>query len=180
MILTRNKDRNKELAISGKKSGFREKVLGGLSARGGESVGFRMLPMIDVLFLLLIFFLITARFHSPESALPFRLPAAVADVVPGKTLPLEINIAMINGKVALKINDTKDLAVTVELSEANLDQDLTRFTNELAAILPKLHRSAGDPVELICDDKVAWLYVAKVYNLLYGMGIQDITFGLSE
>ena len=41
-------------------------------------------------------------------------------------------------------------------------------------------RYATDPVEIICAAKVKWGDLAKINNVLYGMGLTDITFQMTE
>ena len=41
-------------------------------------------------------------------------------------------------------------------------------------------RYASDPVEIVCAAKVKWENLAKIYNVLYGMGLTDITFQMTE
>jgi hypothetical protein len=40
-------------------------------------------------------------------------------------------------------------------------------------------RFATDPIEIVCDGKVRWEQVVKIYNLLYGAGASDITFAMT-
>jgi len=35
-------------------------------------------------------------------------------------------------------------------------------------------------VEIICQPKVKWEYLAKIYNTFYGAGLTDITFAMTE
>jgi len=164
------------MAIRVKKSGFREKVLAGIKGKGGgSSLGFRLMPMIDVLFLLLIFFLLTTKFHAQEAALPFRLPAASGDVLPGRPEPLEINLSQSTGKCVIDFGGT-----AIDLTARDVEENLSFFANEMAGVMKSQKRTAGDPVELVCGKEVMWQYVAKVYNVLYGMGISDITFRISD
>ncbi|OHB57743.1 MAG: hypothetical protein A2Y07_01875 [Planctomycetes bacterium GWF2_50_10] len=169
------------MAIRVKKSGFREKVLAGIKGRAsGSSLGFRLMPMIDVLFLLLIFFLLTTKFHAQEAALPFRLPAASGDVMPGKVLPLEINLSQSTGKCVVEIHKDQEDSTAIYLGEEEVEENLALFANEMAGAIKVDGRTAADPVELVCGKEVMWQYVAKVYNVLYGMGISDITFRIVE
>jgi biopolymer transport protein ExbD len=50
-----------------------------LQKRKQRWFGLKMTPMIDVIFLLLTFFVLTARFRSPEQFLPILLSSANAE-----------------------------------------------------------------------------------------------------
>lgn len=54
----------------------------GNRASGGE-VSFQMTPMIDMTFLLLIFFMVTTRLTDESRRREIRLPSAMSSVVPG-------------------------------------------------------------------------------------------------
>lgn len=139
--------------------------------------GFRMLPMIDMLFLLLIFFLLTMQFRPVESYLPFQLPAAGAESPPiGKAEPLSLNLTSRGDGCRIQIGHTKAIAIDAN----SIDADLTTVANRLAAVLKEQKRTAADPVEFVCDRGVEWQYIAKLYNILYGMGIKDITFRMTD
>ena len=50
----------------------------------------------------------------------------------------------------------------------------------MVAVLKSQKRHVGDPVEVVCSDDVKWDYLVKIYNVLYVMGINDITFAMTE
>ena len=50
-----------------------------------DEVSFQMTPMIDMTFLLLIFFMVTQRITEQELSVPVRLPVALSAASPGKT-----------------------------------------------------------------------------------------------
>lgn len=142
------------------------------------SLGFRMMSMIDMLFLLLIFFILTMQFRTPESFLPFQLPAAgAADGAQlAKAEPLSLNMTARAGGCRIQIGHTKAIAIDAN----SIDADLTAVANQIAAVMKKQKRSTADPVEFVCDRSVEWQYIAKLYNILYAMGIKDITFRMIE
>ena len=134
----------------------------------------RMTPMIDVIFLLLIFFMITARFAPVEQMLPIKLPAPPKD---GKTLkaiePLVINLNQTGNELILEMAGN-----TIHIIDE--PKEYVQIAELLQNIYQKQKRITQDPVELTCNNKVEWNYLAKIYNLLYGMGISNITFPLPE
>jgi biopolymer transport protein ExbD len=133
--------------------------------------------MIDLLFLLLIFFILTSNFTPPEDYLPFVLPklggaSAGASVVE----PLVINIHAGSGGCNIHIGQGPGVIV----KEASAEAGLAAFADDLEHVVKRQKRTAGDPIELVCEDGVEWQYVVKVYDVLYGMGASDITFRMTE
>jgi biopolymer transport protein ExbD len=158
-----------------KNAGFREIVLNGIKTPQTASFGFRMLPMIDVLFLLLIFFILTAQFRPQESILPFQLPGSSAQAAVGTVDPLTITLAPALQGVVVHMGNRN-----VAVSEKSMEENLAGVVEELAGILKSQKRNPSDPVEFVCDKRIKWLYVAKLYNVLYGMGVCNITFQMTD
>lgn len=139
--------------------------------------GLRMTAMIDVIFLLLAFFVLTAKFRTPEQFLPAALSSAnAAALSPGIVEPLAITIRVEAGGCVILLSDTDPTHIDSATPEAGL----AVFADRLQAALQSQRRSAADPVEILCDDQVKWDHLVKVYNILYAMGITDITFGASQ
>ena len=159
---------------------IQQEVLGHLRGRRRKRLSLRMTPMIDVIFLLLTFFILTARFRTPEQFLPITLPAAPTDgTARGVIEPLIIRlISMENGFVAEIGTDESTADIT--LKGDAMEQDLAEFTRILAGILGEQKRTASDPIELQCDQTLKWDYLVKVYNILYAMGVSDITFSMTD
>lgn len=57
-----------------------------------DEVSFQITPMIDMTFLLLIFFMVTQKITEQELSVPVKLPVAVSAVPPEKTPRDTINI----------------------------------------------------------------------------------------
>lgn len=139
--------------------------------------GLRMTAMIDVIFLLLAFFVLTAKFRAPEQFLPAALSSANAAVVsPGIVEPLAITIRAEAGGCVILLSDTDP----THIDSATPEAALAVFADRLQAALQSQRRTTADPVEILCDDQVKWDHLVKVYNILYAMGITDITFGASR
>jgi biopolymer transport protein ExbD len=148
-----------------------------LAARRTRSIGLRVIPMIDILFLLLIFFILTSNFNPSEDFLPFVLPklggaGAGASVVE----PLVINIHSQSAGCNIHIGQ----AAGVTVKENDTETGLVTFAGGLEDVMRRQKRTAGDPVEIVCQDGVEWQYVVSVYDVLYGMGAGDITFRMTE
>ncbi|MFI4911680.1 MAG: ExbD/TolR family protein [Sedimentisphaeraceae bacterium JB056] len=150
---------------------IRAKIIERLKTRS-NSIKFNMTPMIDIVFLLLVFFLATARFRPLESKLPLQLPAPQGGQLASFSLvePLTINID----------SQGQGLMITIEGTEfAYQNADPASFINfgeQLADIYESQKRNTADPVELDCGAELSWEHLVKFYNLMYGMGITNITF----
>jgi biopolymer transport protein ExbD len=134
----------------------------------------RLAPLIDVIFLLLIFFFISAQFRPAESLLPLDLPAAEAKSSAHIVEPLIIYVFDSEQGCQIQLAD-KGINISVQ----NAEQDFTNFVEIFIQILREQKRVLADPVVLAFDNEVKWDYDAKIYNLLYGLGINDITFRLN-
>jgi len=148
-------------------------VLKGLRKRRTQELGLRMAPMIDVIFLLLIFFVLTAKFRPLEQFLPL-LPGDRAGGTQTLELiePLEIFISDSAAGCVIDIGRTVSLSMPAE----NMEQGLAEFAGRLATVMEKQKRIMTDPIEIRCDKNVKWNHLVKVYNVLYAMGVNDITF----
>ncbi len=148
-----------------------------LFARKPLNFTLRMAPMIDIIFLLLIFFMICAKWRPEEQFLPLQLPTAGAAEIPlVRPEPLVIYITAQNYGCDVQIGQLTNIPI----GQDRVEQDLAWLIEKLHDILTAQHRFASDPVEIICDPAVKWDYFAKIYNVLYGAGLSDITFCLTE
>ena len=153
-------------------------LVGGLRRRRRNGVGLRMTAMIDVIFLLLTFFILTAKFRVPEQFLGVALAAANSgEQSYGVVEPLVINISESNGDCVVGIGISGGGVV---IEEQHIDAGLAEFANELAGVLKSQKRAAGDAIEIECGDDVRWDYLVKIYDVLCGMGVNDITFDMTE
>ena len=157
-----------------------EALVGGLRRRRRNGVGLRMTAMIDVIFLLLTFFILTAKFRVPEQFLGVVLAAANSSEQSfGVVEPLVINISESNGDCVVGIGIGGG-GGSVLIEGQHIDAGLAAFANELAGVLKSQKRTAGDPIEIECGDDVKWDYLVKIYDVLCGMGVNDITFDMTE
>ena len=157
---------------------IQSQVLTGLRKPRRRLFGLRMTPMIDVIFLLLIFFVLTAKFRSPEDFLPIQL--ASADLAARKFAviePLLLNISATQTGCAITIGNDD---TSVQILDSAAEQGLEIFVSKLTETLDSQKRIAADPIEITCTGDVTWDHLVKIYNVLYAMGITDITFNTTE
>lgn len=150
-----------------------------LQRRSGprRNITLRMAPMIDIIFLLLIFFLVAGNWRPQEDFLPFKLPLAQAQSpVTVKPEPLTIHILTAPAGCQIRFGQTHSITI----QRQNSNQELILLLEKLKQCLLEQKRFAGDPVEIICEPQVKWDYIAKIYNTLYGAGLTDITFRMTD
>jgi biopolymer transport protein ExbD len=136
-----------------------------------------MAPMIDMIFLLLIFFLVAANWRPDENFLPLQLPVAQAQehrLV--KPEPLIIRIWPAGTGCRVQIGQLH----TVQIENEKLEVNLAALMEKMEKCLLDQKRFTADPIEIICDPEMKWEHVAKIYNMFYGAGLTDITFRMTE
>ena len=103
----------------------------------------RMAPMIDVVFLLLIFFLVAAKYRPAEDFLALKLPAAHARLPAGiKPEPLIIQINAAQAGCYVLIGHNRK----IRIENQNLERDLAAFLEKLNNCLLAQKRTLDDPV----------------------------------
>ena len=154
---------------------MRTRTVEALRHRPRRGSGLQMTPMIDVIFLLLTFFVITAKFRLPEAFLPVTLPPDLQQSAPSVIDPLKLTISTTSAGSMISFADHQ-----ISLTAASMTGDLTKMANSITQVLDKQHRTASDPIQLICDDQVPWDTLVKVYDILHTLGASNITFVISE
>ena len=122
-----------------------------------EPVGFQLTPMIDVVFLLLCFFVTSQVFSQWESEIDIALPTAQTSQTPQR-LPGEI-IVNVDKQGATIVNGRR------------LDEDeLGVMLKRLSALFP------GQPVLIRADKSVAYEHVIRVLDQCRLADIWNISF----
>ena len=140
-------------------------------------MGLQMTAMIDVIFLLLAFMVLTARFRGPEQYVSLEKPRFASDAkAEGAIKPL---------RVELKPAGPDECLVSLGGQEPMFlgGDDAAKGLGALAAALKKLRDGpAGTAVsvELYCDQRVQWDWVVKVYDVFFSAGARDITFVIEQ
>lgn len=137
-----------------------------------DEPGMDISSLIDVCFLLLIYFLVTTQIVQKEQELSTALPAVAPYDTPPDLAPLLILLEA-NGSVSIK-NESG----VVELIESDASsRELTRLDERLA-----VHKTAADMssskalVQIRVDGDAIQQRVTDLLNSLAGAQITDITF----
>ncbi len=124
-------------------------------------IGFQLAPMLDIVFLLLIFFVVTQKIILTEQDLNVKVPTAPSseDEVTRAIDEIIINVREEDGK----------LIVTVDGTTFTLDQ--------LRQRLRKIVSNNEDvPVRIRGDAKTSWQGIADVIAACTDVGVYNISF----
>ena len=128
---------------------------------GSERTGIQLAPMIDVVFLLLIFFIVLWNYARFETEIDISVPAASAGENPERTI----------GEIVVNVN--KEGAITIEGIERSEEETLEMFRNIVAAY--------PDQALILRGDKEASFdHIVKVLNLCKEAIIWNISFATSQ
>ena len=127
---------------------------------GSPEPGFQIAPMIDVVFLLLCFFIASQIFSQWETEIDVKLPTARTGKIPQR-LPGEIII-----------NVLQDGAIVV--NQKNLDRSgLQSLLDRIVKLFP------GQPVLIRADKETAYEHVIGVLDMCRQADIWNISFATS-
>ena len=151
-----------------------------LNTKIPEPIGFQLTPMLDVVFLLLIFFVVTQKFILNEQDLNVEVPTAAGNE---KDASRAIDEVIINAREVIEnepneklraadeANGRKpgELVITINRTEyklENLDQPL----RNLVALNEK------QPVCIRADKDMRWEKVVKVVEACTSAGVYNVRF----
>jgi biopolymer transport protein ExbD len=127
-----------------------------------RSVGANMTPMIDVVFLLIIFFLVSSHLARQENRLPLDLPlASTFDPIDPERAPLTISV-----------NQAANWLV------AGKEVDLASLRSILADLPARTGSSAA--IRIRCDGTVQYQYVEPILREAALAGVTDAAIAVRE
>ena len=122
-----------------------------------ESLGLDLTPVIDVVFILLIFFIVTSVFKKEELALMLDLPSSNAKEMEVKKEQIFIELS--ENKLAIK---------GIEVSFMSLEENLKAITNKEDSVIVRI------------DKKVQYERVIKVLDLLQKYNLTNLALITNE
>lgn len=122
-----------------------------------ESLGLDLTPVIDVVFILLIFFIVTSVFKKEETALILDLPTSNA-----KEMKVD------QEQVFIELNKTKLAIKGIEVSFESLEDNLKAIKNKEKPVVVKI------------DKKVEYERVVKVLDLLQKYNLSNLALVTNE
>ncbi len=136
-----------------------------------EKTELQIAPLIDVVFLLLIYFMVSSSLKRSEADLSLSLPSQVAQAQNLKMPDEQIIEVLANGTIVLNGREFTD---PQKRDMGDLEHTLTRYRE--ASLL------TGNPamVTVAPDDNSVHERVIDVLNACAGAGIKNVTFGSAE
>jgi biopolymer transport protein ExbD len=134
-------------------------------------------PLIDVVFLLLIFFMLSANFSGREGFLPAMLPKLETA---GQVRELEPILIYLNslpdGGCEVQIGRVESFIVQPGPGQS----DFQALGERVSLILDRQGRKTDDPIKLVPNWHTRWDDVAKAYDALYHINLSNIIFTVVE
>ncbi len=127
------------------------------SSRQPESASMQLAPMIDIVFLLLIFFIVTWQFTRSETELKVSVPTAQEGAEPER------------GPGEIVINILTDGTIRIEGTTV----DLAQLLDKLAMIAAQFE---NQPVRIRGDGGVEYQRIVEVIDTCQKAGIWNISF----
>jgi biopolymer transport protein ExbD len=122
-----------------------------------EPAGMQLAPMIDIVFLLLIFFIVTWQFSRSETEMKISVPSSQEGADPKRVL----------GEIIVNVRVTGEVVVEGQvMSQAQLKQKLSAIA--------KQHQN--QPVRLRGDAKAEYQTIVEVIDTCQKAGIWNISF----
>lgn len=149
-----------------------------LRAANGFRLQLAMTPMIDVVFLLLVFFVCTVRFERGEAVYQLDLPARGASADP---------LALQDAPLQVILRAGADEQCTIELKGDGIAQSVGDF-DALAMAMEKLRRRPGaadglfesaHPILIVPTAATQWQHAVEGFNAAVRAGFQNIGFAPS-
>jgi len=125
-----------------------------------QQPGFQVAPMIDVIFLLLCFFITSQIFSQWETEIDVKLPTAQTGSV----------LERLPGEIIVNILVDGTLVVNRQVLD---DETLTTLLDRIVKLFP------GQPVLIRADQGTAYAHVIKVLDLCRQADIWNISFATS-
>lgn len=122
-----------------------------------EPLGIDLTPIIDVVFILLIFFIVTSVFKKDELALVLDLPKA-------DTKPSEVK----DDQIFIELNETKLAIKGIEVSFESLEDNLKEIKNNKKAVIVRI------------DKNTRYERVIKVLDLLQKYNLNNLALVTEE
>ena len=132
-----------------------------LKAKLPEPIGFQLAPMLDVVFLLLIFFVVTQKFILNEQDLKVKVPTAPKSTEETSRAIYEISI---NAR-----EEDGELVITID-REVFTREKLSALMKKMVAVNP------SQPVRIRGDADMSWQKMADVISTCSQAGVWNVSF----
>ncbi len=135
-----------------------------------SSIHLNIIPLVDVTFLLMVFFVIAGTFEKWEGVLSSRIFPA------DSTLAIPLPITPVTMRLESTGPDPDSFLVAVDGSNRK-----TRDFDELAAVLLEVQKNPAytreTPVVILSDPRIRWDHVINAWNSAVRAGYKNVAFG---
>lgn len=132
-----------------------------LNAKLPDPIGFQLAPMLDVVFLLLIFFVVTQKFILNEQDLKVKVPTAPKTT---EEAARAIDEIIINAR-----EENGELIITIDREVFTRDK-LAAMLRRMIAVNP------SQPVRIRGDAEMSWQKMADVISTCSQAGVWNVSF----
>ena len=132
-----------------------------LKAKLPEPIGFQLAPMLDVVLLLLIFFVVTQKFILNEQDLKVKVPTAPKST---EETSRAIDEIIINAR-----EEDGELVITID-REVFTREKLSALMKRMVAVNP------NQPVRIRGDADMSWQKMADVISTCSQAGVWNVSF----
>ncbi len=132
-----------------------------LKAKLPEPIGFQLAPMLDVVFLLLIFFVVTQKFILNEQDLKVKVPTAPKST---EETSRAIDEIIINAR-----EEDGELIITID-REVFTREKLSALMKRMVGVNP------NQPVRIRGDADMSWQKMADVISTCSQAGVWNVSF----
>jgi len=132
-----------------------------------DETGIELTPLIDVVFLLLIFFMISTTF-TKETALKINLPEANGEVSAEQPLSVEVQVGA-ESQYAITSSTEKSSRALINSNRATLKKALSEYQNRESILLI-----------IRADKKATHDSVIKVLDVAQELDLTNITFATKQ
>ncbi len=145
----------------------------------GRRCSLSLTSMIDVVFLLLIYFVATASFAQAEGMIIAKMPQTTGDkqikTEPDAELPLKITLTS-SGSSACRINLEGYPAAPTDFRELGLLLKQLRYDGENPSGLYK----ADHPLVIQADETTRWQHVTNAFNAAVAAEFENVRFSVDQ
>lgn len=134
-----------------------------LNTKIPDAVGFQLAPMLDVVFLLLIFFIVTQKFVLNEQDLNVQVPTSHTEEQENQERAIDEII------INVRADENDQLLITVDGMVLTPEALQARLIRMVAT-------NAQQPVRIRGDAKMDWQKMADVINLCTEVGVYNVNF----
>jgi biopolymer transport protein ExbD len=123
---------------------------------GENQNGFQLAPMVDIMFLLLIFFMVSSIYYQLERNLEVQVPEAESGVESGRQ----------SGEVIINIDKSGNYYIN------NIKMSVEGVEDILRDVADK--HSQTQPIIIRCDRESAHKHFVRVFDIVQKLGIADV------